>query len=273
MKNLVEKSSLTIKVFDQNQDVVGKSAQVSDRIQPCKSVEEALDGAKRVITMLPNDAIVADLYSKVDKSSVDLCVDCSTVSPLLVRSLSKTLPFIDAPVSGGVNGAINSTLTFMLGGEDSFKEKARTSLLSHMGANIFDVGSSGNGQVAKLANNLLLGIQMIGVSEALTFGKKLGVDVFQLRELINASTGHCWVTDKYSPVPDSMDNVPSANNFEGGFGSQLMSKDLGLAIKAGKEVNAQFILGELVDKVYKEISSREDMKSKDFGVVFKYLEE
>lgn len=167
-----------------------------------------------------------------------LIIDCSTVDPQLIRSLQKTIScngidLVDAPVSGGTNGAANGTLTFMVGAEGSLFQTVQP-ILSNMGQKLFSCGSVGTGQVAKISNNLMLAISMAGLSEAISLGSKLGMDAKKLNEVINASSGRCWSSEIYSPVPGFLPNVPSSKNYDGGFASKLMLKDVTLAMEASK---------------------------------------
>jgi 3-hydroxyisobutyrate dehydrogenase len=164
-----------------------------------------------------------------------LVIDCSTIDPDISVELNdiaknKGIAMIDAPVSGGVNGADAGTLTFMVGGLDVNVEKARP-LLEAMGKKIVHCGGPGTGGITKLCNNLALAIQMIGTAEALALGKKLGMDPKKLSEVMSTSTARCWSVDTYNPCPGVMENVPSSRNYEGGFSCSLMEKDIGLAIK------------------------------------------
>ena len=156
---------------------------------------------------------------------------------------------IDAPVSGGTGGAIAGTLTFMVGGESAALERARP-LLEKMGANIFHAGGAGAGQTAKICNNMLLGILMIGTSEALALGVANGLDPKVLSEIMRRSSGGNWALEKYNPMPGVQDNVPSSKGYAGGFGTDLMLKDLGLAQENATTVKASTPLGGLARNLY-----------------------
>merc|ERR1712216_7218 len=150
---------------------------------------------------------------------------------------------IDAPVSGGVGGAAAGTLSFMVGANTKADLEDAKGVLDIMGSNIFHCGDNGAGEATKLCNNLLLGISMVGVCEAYALGEKLGLDAKVLASVINTSTGRCWSTDTYNPFPGVMEGVPASRDYEGGFGSALMLKDLGLAIDAAKSGNQPLPLG------------------------------
>ena len=164
-------------------------------------------------------------------------------------------PMLDAPVSGGTGGAAAGTLTFMVGGSDADFDRAQP-ILAAMGKNIVHCGAAGNGQVAKVANNMLLGISMIGVAEAMALGVALGMDAKTLAGVINTSSGRCWSSDTYNPFPGVLDNVPSSRGYSGGFGSDLMLKDLGLATEAAKQVRQPVILGALAQQLYQSFSAQ-----------------
>jgi 3-hydroxyisobutyrate dehydrogenase len=139
---------------------------------------------------------------------------------------AKGVAMIDAPVSGGTGGAIAGTLTFMVGGDTQDLERARP-VLEKMGANIFHAGAAGAGQTAKICNNMLLGILMIGTSEALALGVANGLDPKVLSEIMRRSSGGNWALEKYNPMPGVMETSPASKNYAGGFGTDLMLKDLG----------------------------------------------
>uniref|UniRef100_A0A8I3P2C3 3-hydroxyisobutyrate dehydrogenase, mitochondrial n=1 Tax=Canis lupus familiaris TaxID=9615 RepID=A0A8I3P2C3_CANLF len=164
---------------------------------------------------------------KVKKGS--LLIDSSTIDPAVSKELAKEVEkmgavFMDAPVSGGVGAARSGNLTFMVGGvEDEFA--AAQELLGCMGSNVVYCGAVGTGQAAKICNNMLLAISMIGTAEAMNLGIRLGLDPKLLAKILNMSSGRCWSSDTYNPVPGVMDGVPSANNYQGGFGATLMAKN------------------------------------------------
>jgi len=178
---------------------------------------------------------------------------------------------VDAPVSGGVGGAEAGTLTFMVGGPTGSFESARP-YLAKMGRNIVHCGGAGAGQVAKVCNNMVLAISMIGVSEAMNMGIKLGMDPKVLAGIFNTSTARCWSSDTYNPVPGVMPNVPSSKGYKGGFGVDLMKKDLGLALEASKTAGVTIPFGELSYLIYKAISEQGN-GLKDFSYVYEFLRE
>ncbi|WP_455231084.1 3-hydroxyisobutyrate dehydrogenase [Geopseudomonas aromaticivorans] len=216
-----------------------------------------------IITMLPAAAHVKSVYLGEDgllahvRPGVPL-IDSSTIDPLSAREVASAArqhgnPMLDAPVSGGTGGATAGTLTFMVGGDAADFDRAQP-ILAAMGKNIVLCGGSGNGQAAKVANNMLLGISMIGVAEAMSLGVALGVDPKVLAGIINTSSGRCWSSDTYNPFPGVLENVPAARGYSGGFGSDLMLKDLGLASEAAKQVRQPVILGALAQQLYQSFS-------------------
>ncbi len=223
------------------------------------SAGDAVKDADVVITMLPASKHVEGIYlgdegllTKISSSA--LVIDCSTIAADSARKVASAaaqrgLAMIDAPVSGGTGGAIAGTLTFIVGGEKAALERARP-LLEKMGKNIFHAGSAGAGQVAKIANNMLLGIAMAGTAEALALGVANGLDPKVLSEIIAKSSGRTWAIELYNPWPGVMDNVPSSKGYAGGFGVDLMLKDLGLAAEAAVSTQSAIALGELARNLF-----------------------
>lgn len=227
--------------------------------QVAASPAAAVEGAEVVISMLPASRHVESLYlgndgliSRIAPGA--LVIDCSTIAPASSRkvaeaALARGLSFIDAPVSGGTAGATNGTLTFIVGGEAEALERAKP-LLEKMGKNIFHAGASGAGQVAKIANNMLLAIHMAGTAEALALGVSNGLDPKVLSEIMVRSSGRNWSLETYNPWPGVQDNVPASRNYSGGFGTALMLKDLGLAAEASIASGSPIPLGELARNLY-----------------------
>ncbi len=245
----------------------------------CSSVGDAIEGAEVVISMLPASKHVEELYLGVDgllakMPSKALLIDCSTIAPQSSRRVAdlaaaKGFEMIDAPVSGGTGGAQTGTLTFMVGGTDAALERARP-YLEAMGKNIFHAGAVGAGQTVKVCNNMLLGILMIGTSEALRLGMANGMQPKVLSEVMAKSSGRNWVLDVYNPCPGTMENVPSSRNYAGGFGVDLMLKDLGLAVENGLSVGASTPLGSLARNLY-DIHSKAGNGNQDFSSIFNLL--
>ncbi|KAJ1414456.1 hypothetical protein B484DRAFT_454817 [Ochromonadaceae sp. CCMP2298] len=204
-----------------------------------------------------------------------LLIDCSTISPMVSRELhveagKRGLRMIDAPVSGGVTGAAAGTLTFMVGGDAAVIKEAEV-VLNSMGKNVVRCGDAGAGGVAKLCNNLSLAIQMIATSEAMNMGIQLGLDPKTLAGILNTSTGRCWSSEAYNPVPGVVQGVPSGNSYKGGFGVALMSKDLGLAMDLAEEAQLQSPLGIHAAAVYRDMTADANYSSKDFSIIYEKL--
>jgi len=203
-----------------------------------------------------------------------LFIDASTIDPTAAREVSaeaarRGATLLDAPVSGGVGGAEAGTLTFMVGGDPASFERAKP-LLQCMGKNIVHCGASGNGQVVKVCNNLVLGISMIGVAEAMNLGISLGMDAKTLAGIFNTSSARCWSSDTYNPVPGVLPNVPAARGYAGGFGVDLMAKDLGLAVNAAEKIKSPLPLGGVALQIYNLLAAH-GYGGKDFGSVYAFL--
>ena len=229
------------------------------------SASEAVKGADVVVSMLPASQHVEALYlgdsgllAYIPKQAI--IMDCSTISPDSARKVGRAaeslgIAMVDAPVSGGTGGAIAGTLTFIVGGEKAALDRARP-YLEKMGKNIFHAGASGAGQVGKICNNMMLGIQMAATCEALSLGVANGMDPTVLSEIISKSSGRNWVTELYNPWPGVMPNAPASKGFAGGFGVDLMLKDLGLAAEAAMSSKSTIALGELARNLFALHSSQ-----------------
>ena len=242
------------------------------------SPKEAIQDAQIIISMLPSGQIAKELYLGADgilahAQADTLLIDSSTIAAkdaiaMAQAAESQGLPMVDAPVSGGVAGAKAATLTFIVGGAPKALERARP-VLSKMGKNIFHAGEAGAGQVAKICNNLLLAIHMIGTSEALNLGVKHGLDPKTLSEIMGQSSGANWSLQKYNPYPQVMPEAPASHAYQGGFGVKLMLKDLHLALGAANEVAAQTPLGKLAREIYQRHS--QEWGERDFSSVLEYI--
>ena len=276
-RNLI-KGGLKLRVFD----VVDSLAKPFEDLGAtvCESAAQAASGAHVVISMLPASQHVESLYLGKDgllsKLAPDtLVIDCSTIAPETSRQVAKAanaqgLSAIDAPVSGGTNGASAGTLTFIVGGKPDAVERARP-LFELMGSNVFHAGDAGAGQAAKIANNMVLGIQMIATAEALNLGVANGLDPKVLSDIMARSSGRNWALEVYNPWPGVMDNVPASRDYTGGFGVDLMLKDLGLAMEAAKQSASATLLGQQARELYAEHS--EDGNGKlDFSSILKLVQ-
>jgi 3-hydroxyisobutyrate dehydrogenase len=236
----------------------------------------AANNADILITMLPASRHVEGLYLGesgllANANPKTLLIDCSTISPKVAQAVAsaakaKGFAMVDAPVSGGTAGAQAATLTFMVGGESSVVECIRP-VLEKMGKNIFHAGASGAGQTVKVCNNMLLGIQMLGTSEALRLGIANGMDPKVLSDIMSKSSGRNWTLELYNPCPGVMENVPSSKGYAGGFGVDLMLKDLGLATENAQDLDASIPLGQLAQELY-EAHSKAGNGQLDFSSIF-----
>ncbi|XP_076043947.1 3-hydroxyisobutyrate dehydrogenase, mitochondrial isoform X2 [Oratosquilla oratoria] len=274
--NLINKGHKVV-VYDVNEEAVNQVQNVG--AEKAASPAEIASKADRIITMLPNSQHVISCYAG-EKGIFEnvqpgtLLVDSSTIDPnvskdMAATALKKGAVFMDAPVSGGVNAAKGGTLTFMVGGEEKEFEAAKA-LLSCMGKNIVYCGEVGSGQAVKICNNMLLGISMIGAAETMNLGIKLGLDPKLLTSILSTSTGRCWSIDTYNPVPGVFENVPSSNDYQGGFGSALMMKDLGLAQAAATNTVIPTPLGGLALQIYRTMCAN-GYAEKDFSSAYHFF--
>lgn len=274
-RNLL-KAGHRVSVFDPSaQAVAGLVEAGATAVASPAAVAQAK--VEAIVTMLPAAAQVKQVYQGKDGLLAHvgqgvLLIDCSTIDPLTARematlALAQGNPMLDAPVSGGTGGAAAGTLTFMVGGSASAFEQAG-SILSAMGKNLVHCGDSGNGQVAKIANNMLLGISMVGVAEAMALGVALGMDAKVLASIINTSSGRCWSSEINNPFPGVLENAPASRGYSGGFGTDLMLKDLGLATEAAKHVRQPVMLGAAAQQLYQSFSQQGN-GGLDFSAIIK----
>ncbi|MBZ0161154.1 MAG: 3-hydroxyisobutyrate dehydrogenase [Notoacmeibacter sp.] len=220
------------------------------------SATAAVKDAEVVVTMLPAGKHVLSVYAQVCEKAAPgtLFIDSSTIDVSSARQAHQVaesygLHSLDAPVSGGVGGAAAGTLTFMCGGTDEAFAKARP-VLEKMGGKIVHCGDAGNGQAAKICNNMILGISMIGVGEAFALGEKLGLSHQALFDVASTSSGQCWSITSYCPVPGPVPASPANNGYKPGFAAALMLKDLKLAQEAASSVGAATPLGAEAAQLY-----------------------
>ena len=245
----------------------------------CGSAAEAAKQADLVVTMLPSSSHVEAAYlgaggvlEGVAKGR--LCVDMSTIEPAVSRRVAERLRvrgvrFIDAPVSGGVVGATSATLAIMVGGEAADLEEARPALAA-MGANIIHVGPVGSGEVAKLCNNLIAGVAMVAVSEAFRIAEGFGVDASVLTQVIAKSSGNTWAMEHGHPVPGIVENAASNRDYAPGFMTDLMAKDLGLAVNAARELRVPVVVAPAAQQLLR-LASSHGYGRKDFSSVYAFL--
>lgn len=255
-KNLMA-AGHTVNVFDLSEDAVATA--VADGGNKAGTVADAVSSADVVVTMLPAGKHVRSVYtgdggilSSVPSSAI--LIDSSTIDVTSARDVQKAaaekgVDMVDAPVSGGVGGATAGTLTFMVGGADAAFERAKP-FLDIMGKNIVHAGGPGNGQAAKICNNMILGISMIGVSEAFVLAEKLGLDHQSLYDIASTASGQCWSLTSYCPVPGPVETSPANRDYQAGFTAAMMLKDLKLAQNAAQEANAATPLGAEASALY-----------------------
>ncbi|MBB5017696.1 3-hydroxyisobutyrate dehydrogenase [Chitinivorax tropicus] len=272
------KAGFSLQVFDLMPASLAAAQAAGARVTA--SAMEAVQGADIVITMLPASQHVESLYlgdgallGAVPAGA--LLIDCSTIATQTAQRVAKAaeargLEMIDAPVSGGTAGAAAGTLTFIVGGSATALERARP-VLEKMGRNIFHAGEHGAGQTAKICNNMLLAIHMIGTAEALNLGVSLGLDPKVLSDIIQKSSGRNWSTEVYNPWPGVMDGVPASRGYEGGFGADLMLKDLGLAMEAALQGKAATPLGAAARSLY-HLHSLAGQGGLDFSSILNLLQ-
>jgi 3-hydroxyisobutyrate dehydrogenase len=249
---------------------------VAEGGKQASSAIEAVKGADIVISMLPAGKHVLSLYlgeqGLIDHLSADtLVIDSSTIDAGTAQQVGKALAekglaFIDAPVSGGVGGATAGTLTFIVGGSAEHFAKAKP-VLENMGKNIFHAGEVGAGQIAKICNNMLLSVLMVGTSEALQMAIDNGLDPKVMSDIMLQSSGRNWTLELYNPCPNVMENVPSSKGYQGGFMVDLMKKDLGLAIDTALKSQSSTPMGALAQSLY-ALHSIQGNGGRDFSSIF-----
>jgi 3-hydroxyisobutyrate dehydrogenase len=242
------------------------------------SAAEVARDREAVITMLPNGAILRSVYAEIVPagSRGGLFVDCSTVDVASARAAAAEataagLLAVDAPVSGGTAGAAAGTLTFMAGGTPEAFEAARP-LFDVMGSRAVYCGAAGAGQAAKICNNMLLGISMIGTCEAFALARKLGLDAHALYDVVSTSSGACWSVTSYCPVPGVGPTSPADHDYRPGFAAELMLKDLSLSQQAAAAVDAATPLGAQATSLY-EAFVAEGGRGRDFSAMLPWLAE
>jgi len=239
----------------------------------------AVKGADIVITMLPAGKHVVGAYTGAMNllgaaKPGTLFIDCSTIDIASARTAAKAatdkeMLAVDAPVSGGVGGAAGATLTFMVGGADEAFAKAKP-ILEAMGKKIVHCGGAGNGQAAKICNNMILGISMIAVSEGFVLAKKLGLSEQALFDVASTSSGQCWSLNTYCPVPGPVPTSPANRGYQPGFAADLMLKDLKLSQDAAQDVGAVTALGAAASKLY-ELFAAQGHGGMDFSAIVTFL--
>ena len=271
------KAAHAVTGFDLNVDATERLAASGG--STANSIADACKAAEVVITMLPAGEQVREVYLGaggvlVTVEPETLLIDCSTIDVATAREVAqaardKALAMVDAPVSGGVAGAEAASLTFMVGGDDAAFERARP-LLETMGKTIVHAGGPGNGQAAKICNNMILGASMIVVSEAFLLAEKLGLEAQKLFDISSKSSGQCWSMTSYCPVPGLVPTSPANRDYKAGFTAAMMLKDLKLAQAAARATRATTPLGAGAAAVYERFIESGD-SSVDFSGIIRYL--
>jgi 3-hydroxyisobutyrate dehydrogenase len=271
--NLV-KAGHKVQGFDLVQS--SKDAAKADGVNVAASATDAVKGAEIVITMLPAGKHVLAVWKEILPSVAKgaLMIDCSTIDVNSAReshalALEKNLSSIDAPVSGGTGGAKAATLTFMAGGDAKSFAMAKP-VLENMGKKVVHCGEAGAGQAAKICNNMILGISMIGVGEAFALAEKLGLSHQALFDVASTSSGQCWSLTTYCPVPGPVPTSPANNDYKPGFATVLMLKDLKLSQEAAKAAGAATPLGGHAESIY-EAFDKAGHGGVDFSGIIQYL--
>ena len=269
----------SLSVFDLVASAVDELAAQGARA--ASSAADAVSAAEVVISMLPASRHVEGLYlgdagllSVIAPGS--LVLECSTIAPEAARKVhqaaaARGIALLDAPVSGGTAGAAAGTLTFMVGGAAATLERARP-ILAGMGKSILHAGPEGAGQVAKVCNNQLLAVHMIGTAEAMALGVANGLEPATLAEIMRQSSGGNWSLEKYNPWPGVMPNAPASKDYRDGFAAELMAKDLGLAQEAAQATASSTPMGALALQLYRLLLKQGQGKL-DFSAVQKLFVE
>jgi 3-hydroxyisobutyrate dehydrogenase len=259
-------------------DVVAASreAAADNGVEIVANARSCVENADVVITMLPAGHHVLSVWKDIlpEANQGALFIDCSTIDVASAREAHKLaaqqgVATLDAPVSGGVGGATAATLTFMVGGSHHAFERGKP-VLERMGKRVVHCGEAGNGQVAKICNNMILGISMIAVSEAFVLGEKLGLSHQALFDVASASSGQCWSLTSYCPVPGPVPASPANNDYKPGFAAALMLKDLKLAREAAQSVEAKTELGAQAADIYEHFAEQ-GHSGADFSAIIKLV--
>ena len=263
----------TVRGFDPVPAAVAAAA--ANGVTTLDSAVDAVAGADVVITMLPNGDLVKRCYADVLPAAKAgaLFIDSSTISVNDAREVnalaeSQGVAQLDAPVSGGVKGAVAGTLAFMVGGDQTALERARP-VLEPMASKVIHCGVAGAGQAAKVCNNMVLAVQQIAIGEAFVLAEKLGLSAQSLFDVITGATGNCWAVHTNCPVPGPVPTSPANNDFKPGFATALMNKDLGLAMDAVASTGSAAPLGRHAAEIYAKFAASH--ADKDFSAVIEML--
>lgn len=268
------KAGHEVRAFDLSEEALKRAAVAG--CTPAANLPEALDGAEIVITMLPAGPHVKAVYGEIlgRAPKTALLIDCSTIEVETAQAVAKDAVaagyrFADAPVSGGVMAADAGTLAFMVGCEDADFETVKA-VLDPMARIVIHAGAHGSGQAAKICNNMLLGVSMLGTCEAFTLAERLGLKADRFFEIATQSSGQCWSVSNYCPVPGVGPQTPADRGFEGGFATAMMLKDLKLAQTAAARAGATTPMGAQAEALY-ALFDRLGYGGKDFSAVIELL--
>ena len=275
MATLLLKAKYEVIGHDINEEFVNQL--LPKGLKKASSLDDISKEADIIITMLPNGEIVEEVLDSIfdNLKPGTLIVDCSTIDVDKAKELHKKcedikLLFLDAPVSGGVGGAENGTLTFMVGGTKNAYKKMLP-LFEVLGKKSLLCGSGGSGQATKACNNMLLATTMIGVGEAFNLGKKLGLDPQKLFEILSTSTGSCWAINSYCPIKGIGPKSPADNNFKPGFSASLMLKDLTIALKAINTSKSSAPFGKSAQENFRDMI-KDNKGDLDFSAIIQFNE-
>ncbi len=270
------KNGYAVRAFDLSEDALARAE--GHGATRAASAIDAVAEADAVVTMLPAGGHVEDVY---DRALFDaarpgaLLLDCSTIDVATARRVSEAaatagFEMVDAPVSGGIAAANGGTLTFMVGGTNAAFARAQP-ILAAMGKAVIHAGGPGNGQAAKICNNMLLGATMIATCESFAMAKKLGLDPQTFYDISSVSSGQSWSMTSYCPVPGVGPQTPADNGYQGGFAVGLMLKDLKLASEAAASVGASVPMGNAAEALYQMLANRGEA-GRDFSAMIEMLE-
>ena len=270
------KNGFAVRAFDLSEDALAK-AEAAGAVR-CASAADAVQQADAVVSMLPAGKHVEAVYSSEIFGAAKpgaLFLDCSTIDVATARRVeeaaqAKGFEMVDAPVSGGIAAAAGGTLTFMVGGSEAAFGRAKP-ILSAMGKAVIHAGGAGNGQAAKICNNMLLGATMVATCESFAMAKKLGLDPQTFYDISSVSSGQSWSMTSYCPVPGVGPQSPSDNGYQGGFAVGLMLKDLKLATEAAASVGASVPMGNTAEALYQLLANQGE-SGRDFSLMIEMLE-
>lgn len=272
--NLV-KAGHIVHAFDLSEEALARAEEAGCR--PYASIGEAVAGVDAVVTMLPNGAIVRDVYTSglfgaapagallIDSSTIDV----ATARAVTDKALALGYAMVDAPVSGGIGAAEAGTLTFMVGGREGDYERAQP-LLAAMGRTVVHTGPSGTGQAAKICNNMILGATMVATCEAFALAGKLGLDPATFYAVSSQSSGQSWSMTSYCPLPGVGPATPADNGYQGGFATALMLKDLKLAVEAAQQAGASVPMGQAAEALF-QMHANAGQGGRDFSSIIEML--